>query len=103
MKYMEEYTRWLELVDKKPFYMITTKELMKLLSLIQKLDSKKVCFSRNEIYDEFDGNDEIEEVINLLIDLGALSGVQGSTKELVVDDYDTFFKMLKEPQKYAME
>lgn len=97
------YLRWLSSVDIKPFYMIEKEKFQEVLNFIKKLDSKKVSFTKKELLAEFSEEIEMEEVISVLIQKGVLVGFQGSTKELVIDDYDTLFRMLNNPQDYARE
>ena len=97
------YLRWLSFVDIKPFYMIKKEKFQEILSFIKKLDSKKVSFTKKELLSEFPKEVEIEKVISILIQKGVLAGFQGSTKELVIDDYDVLFRMLNNPQDYARE
>lgn len=97
------YLGWLSLVDIKPFYMIEKGKFQEVLNFIKKLDSQKVSFTRKELLAEFSEEIEMEEVISVLIQKGVLVGFQGSTKELVIDDYDTLFRMLNNPQDYARE
>ena len=73
------------------------------MNYIKKLDSKKVSFTKKELLSEFSEEVEMEEVISVLIQKGVLSGFQGSTKELVIDDYDALFRMINSPQDYARE
>lgn len=98
----EKYLRWLACVNVKPFYMINSLKLKEVLEYIQKVDDRKISFTRKEIHDKFPDL-EIEEVISELLDRGILSGFQGSTKELVVDDYDALYKVIKKPIDYTME
>lgn len=98
----ERYLRWLKSVNIKPFFMVKAAKLKDILQLIQEIDNKKVSFTRKEIAEAFP-QVEIEKVIFLLIEMGVLSGFQGSTKELVIDDYDALFRMLNNPTDYAME
>ena len=97
------YLGWLSSVDIKPFYMIEKGKFQEVLNFIKKLDSQKVSFTRKELLAEFSEEIEMEEVISVLIQKGVLVGFQGSTKELVIDDYDTLFRMLNNPQDYARE
>lgn len=97
------YLRWLATVDIKPFYMVNAKKFKEVLNHIKKLDSKNVCISKNELISKFYDGVPIEEIISILIDKGVLSGFQGSTKELVIDDYDAFYRMLNNPKDYALE
>lgn len=97
------YIRWLSSVDIKPFYMIEKKKFQQVLNFIKKLDSQKVSFTKKELLAEFSEEVEMEEVISVLIQKGVLAGFQGSTKELVIDDYDTLFSMINNPQDYAKE
>lgn len=97
------YLRWLSSIDIKPFCMVKAKLFEEILMYIKKLDSKNVCISKKELITNFSDKAEIEEIISILIDKGVLSGFQGSTKELVIDDYDAFFKMLNNPKNYALE
>jgi len=97
------YLRWFASVDIKPFYMINTKEFKEILNHIKKIDSKNVCISKNELILKFSDGVPIEEIISILVDKGVLSGFQGSTKELVIDDYDAFYRMLNNPRDYALE
>lgn len=97
------YLRWLSSVDIKPFYMIEKEKFQEVLNFIKKLDSKKISFTKKELLSEFSEEVEIEEVISILIQKGVLAGFQGSTKELVIDDYDALFRMLNNPQDYARE
>lgn len=97
------YLRWLSSVDIKPFYMIEKKKFQEVLNFIKNLDSKKVSFTKKELLSEFSEEVEIEEVISILIQKGVLAGFQGNTKDLVIDDYDALFRMLKNPQDYARE
>lgn len=98
----ERYLRWLKSVNVKPFFMVKVTELKAILQLIQEIDNKKVSFTKKEITEAFPLV-EIEEVVSLLIEMGILSGFQGSTRELVIDDYDALFRILKNPTDYAME
>ena len=83
--------------------MIEKGKFQEVLNFIKKLDSQKVSFTRKELLAEFSEEIEMEEVISVLIQKGVLVGFQGSTKELVIDDYDTLFRMLNNPQDYARE
>ncbi len=98
----EKYLRWLDSVNVKPFYMINLLKLKEVLEYIQKVDDRKISFTRKEIHDKFPDL-EIDAVISELLDRGILSGFQGSTKELVVDDYDALYKVIKKPIDYTME
>ena len=91
-----------ESVNIKPFYMIKSSKLLDVLAYIQKADEQKISFTKNELYATFP-NVEIEAVVSVLLEKGILSGFQGSTKELVVDDYDAFFKIVNNPRDYTME
>lgn len=91
------------MVDIKPFYMIEKEKFQALLNFIKKLDSQKVSFTKKELLAEFSEEVEMEEVISILIQKGVLVGFQGSTKELVIDDYDMLFRMLNNSQDYARE
>lgn len=97
------YLRWLSSVDIKPFYMIEKEKFQEVLNSIKKLDSQKVSFLKKELLAEFSEEVEMEEVISVLIQKGVLAGFQGSTKELVIDDYDMLFRMLNNPRDYARE
>ena len=83
--------------------MIEKEKFEEVLNFIKKLDSQKVSFTKKELLAEFSEEVEMEEVISVLIQKGVLAGFQGSTKELVIDDYDTLFRMLNNPQDYARE
>lgn len=97
-----KYLAWLEQVNTKPFDMVYASDFLRVLMYIQKADEKQVSFLRNDICNSFPQL-RIEEIVMKLIDMGVLNGFQGSTKELVVDDYDALFRMISNPTDYAME
>lgn len=97
----ERYTRWLSTVDIKPVYMISSDKFRAALEFIRELDERHVSIKRKEILDQFKDEEGINMMIELLIDRGVLLGFQGSTKELVIDDYDVFYRMLNNPNDYA--
>lgn len=98
----EKYLRWLDSVNVKPFYMIKSSKLKEVLEYIQRADNQRVSFTKKEIYEVFP-NIEIESVVSVLLERGILNGFQGSTKELVVDDYDALFNIINKPIDYTME
>ncbi len=98
----DRYLRWLSTVDVPLFYMLSAKELKKILEYLKETDKKKTCISKQEIINEFP-IETIQEVINILIDKGVLVRFQGSAREFVIDDYDALFKMLRKPESYSGE
>ena len=99
----ERYLKWFSSVNVKPLYMISSELLKRILNDIKALYDKKVCFSKKDIYKLYDDKPNIEATIEVLIERGVLSGFQGSTQELVIDDYDLFFEMLHNTENYTTE
>lgn len=83
-------------------FMIKSSKLKGVLEFIKETDNKKVSFLKKEIYDKFPET-EIESVVDVLLERGILRGFQGSTKELVVDDYDALYRIINKPIDYTME
>ncbi len=98
----DRYNRWLSSVDIHPFYMLKPNELRKILEYLKENDSKKVNITRQEIITAFP-KETTGEVLDTLIDMGVLSPFQGSARELVIDDYDALYRMIKTPRDYSGE
>lgn len=98
----EKYLRWLSSINVSPFYMLKAKQLEKILKYLKDNDSKKMCITKQDIINSFP-IETIDEVINILIKKGVLVQFQGNSREFVIDDYDTLFKMLKKPEEYSGE
>ncbi len=96
----ERYCKWLESVDVHPFYMLTAKELKRLLEFLKKTDEQKINIRKSDIKDFFN-SEAIDEVIEILIEQGILSSFQGSNREYVIDDYDSLYRMLNNPADYS--
>ena len=82
--------------------MLKPNELRKILEYLKENDSKKVNITRQEIITAFP-KETTGEVLDTLIDMGVLSPFQGSARELVIDDYDALYRMIKTPRDYSGE
>lgn len=98
----EKYTTWLKSVNVPPFYMLKPKELKKLLVYLKEKDSDGITILRKDIIKSFP-TETIEVVLDIMLDKGILAQFQGSSRELVIDDYDALFKMLNNPKDYSGE
>ena len=98
----ERYSRWVDRVNVHPLYMLKPSELKSLLTYLKKADAKKASISRREIVSKFP-IETIEEILNILVEQDVLAPFQGSTRELVIDDYDAFYRMLNKPEDYSGE
>ena len=71
------------------------------LLLVKELDQKDICIRVSDLRDRVTESDEIEQLIDYLIKWGVLASFQGSTREYNIDDYDRFYDMINNPQKYV--
>jgi len=98
----KKYLCWLSSVNSYPLNMISANDLKIVLEYIKDIDSKKTFIAKKDIINKF-SMDRIEDVLDVLMEIGVLSSFQGSTREYVVDDYDVLFGMIKRPSDYTGE
>ena len=68
------------------------------MEVIQITDLKEVSVSSKDIKKHFPEYDDLDELIEHLLDIGILASYQGSLREFIIDDYDLFYKALKNPE-----
>ncbi len=71
--------------------------IIDILKFIQVTDTKEISVSVVDIKKQFADYEDIDELIDRLINTGALSPYQGSLRDLTIDDYDVFYNLLRNP------
>ena len=100
-KYFDNWIKSLS-IGKKGNLRIEAAELQKLLQYIKKTDQKQTCINRQELFEEMKAVKEKEALLSQMISMGLLSAFQGTERELVVDDYDLLFDMIRYPNDYVV-
>ena len=96
------FDKWLDTFIKRKKITCSTDTFKNMLLLIKKLDQNEICIRVLDLRNQTDNIEEIEEIIDLLINWGALASFQGSTREYNIDDYDRFYDMINHPEKYTV-
>ena len=90
------FLNWLSEVDSDSK---TSKAIITdILKFIQITDLKEVSVSTKDIKTHFPEYDDLDELIERLLDIGVLAPYQRSLREFIIDDYDLFYKALKNPE-----
>lgn len=98
----KHFDKWIDKFIKEKKLACSPDAFKALLLLVKELDQKAVCVSVSELKNSSEDSEEIEIFVDYLIKWGVLLPFQGSTREYNIDDYDRFYDMINNPEKYAL-
>ncbi len=99
-KNRNSFNKWVDTIYKaKNKLNVNEEELEKLLSILKRVDSKKIFIEETDLREDGFGN--AKEHLDRLVEMGVLSYYQGSRTQYVIDDYDLLYDIMNNLSKFA--